>query len=230
MVALLILLMVVAVLGIDWAVRAYRRNRGWVAAPGAPVLPLPEWAKLPVETLSAPAGLLYSRGHTWLAIREDGTLRVGIDDFLNHAVGPVQDVGFLAPGSRVKRGDPVAKLRQRDISVWVRSPVEGRVKTIHQGVGPDLLESDPYGAGWLVDLEADRRTPDLSGLRLGSRVQEWFRDEALRFGRFLTGLAPQPAWPTLQDGGLPVRERLSALGPDSAAAFERSFLSFREEE
>ncbi len=229
MVALLVLLMVVAVLGLDWALRAYRRNKGWVTAPGALVLPLPEWAKLPVEKLTAPAGLLYSRGHTWLAIREDGTLRVGIDDFLNHAVGPVQGVDFLATGTRVKRGDPVARLKQHDVSVWVRSPIEGRVRTSHHGMKPDALSQDPYGAGWLVELETDRRSPDLSGLRLGSLVKEWFQEEALRFGRFLTGLSPQPAIPTLQDGGVPVSERLSALGPDSAAAFERDFLSLTRE-
>jgi glycine cleavage system H protein len=229
MVALLVLLMVVAVLGIDWAVRAYRRNRGWVAAPGAPIVPLPEWARLPVEKLSAPAGLLYSRGHTWLSIQDDGTLRVGIDDFLNHAVGPVQEVDFLATGSRVKRGDPVARLKQHDVSVWVRSPIEGRIKSSHRGVQPEALRQDPYGAGWLVELETDRRTPDFSGLRLGARAKEWFQEEALRFGRFLAGLSPQPAFPTLQDGGELVQERLSALGPDSAAAFERSFLSLTEE-
>jgi glycine cleavage system H protein len=229
MVALLVLLMVAAVLGIDWAVRAYRRNRGLVGAPGAPVLPLPDWAKLPVEKLTAPAGLLYSRGHTWLAIREDGSLRVGIDDFLNHAMGPVQEVLFLATGSRVKRGDPVARLKQHDISVWVRSPIEGRVKQSHQNVRPEVLRQDPYGDGWLVELETDRKVPDLSGLRLGTRAKEWFREEALRFGQFLTGLSPQPAWPTLQDGGIPVEERLSVMGPDSAAAFERSFLTLSGE-
>lgn len=229
MVALLVLTMVVAVLVIDWALRAYRRNRGVVLTPGAPILPLPEWAKLPVEKLTAPAGLLYSRGHTWLSIRDDGTLRVGIDDFLNKAVGPVQEVAFLAPGSRVKKGDPVARLKQKDISVWVRSPIAGRVKSAHHDVNPDTLRQDPYGHGWLVDLESDYRTPDLSGLQLGTRVLDWFREESLRFGRFLTGLQPAPAMPTLQDGGVPVEERLSALGPESAAAFERAFLTFTEE-
>lgn len=229
MVALLVLLMVAAVLGIDWAVRAYRRNRGLVFAPGAPVLPLPEWAKLPVEKLTAPAGLLYGRGHTWLQIREDGTLRVGIDDFLNHAVGPVQELAFLEPGSKVKKGDPLARLKQNDISVWVRSPISGRVKASHKDVRPEAVRQDPYGNGWLVELDSDARTPDLADLLLGPRVMDWFREEALRFGRFLTGLQPTPAWPTLQDGGVPVQDRLSALGPDSAAAFERAFLNCSRE-
>lgn len=228
MVALLVLLMVAAVLGIDWAVRAYRRNRGLVFAPGALVLPLPDWAKLPVEKLTAPAGLLYGRGHTWLQIREDGGLRVGIDDFLNHAVGPVQEVAFLAPGSKVKRGDPLARLKQNDISVWVRSPISGRVKTPHHGVRPELVRQDPYGEGWLVELEPTYQAPDLGGLRLGNKVMDWFREEALRYGRFLAGLQPAMV-PTLQDGGLPVEEKLAAMGPDSAAAFERSFLGFPEE-
>lgn len=229
MVALLALLMVAAVLGIDWALRAYRRNRGWVMAPGAPVLPLPEWAKLPVERFRAPAGLLYGRGHTWLSIRGDGSLRVGIDDFLNFAMGPVQEVSFLAPGTRVKKGDPIARLRQHDVSVWVKSPITGRVKDSNYDVPADALRSDPYERGWLVDLEADHVTPDLGGLALGARVAEWFKSEALRYGRFLAGLRPALAWPTLQDGGEPVEERLAALGPETTAEFERNFLRYPEE-
>jgi glycine cleavage system H protein len=229
MVALLVLFMVAAVLGIDWAVRAYRRSRGMAFAPFAPVLPLPDWAKLPLEKLAAPAGLFYGRGHTWMQLRDDGALRIGIDDFLNHAVGPVEKLEFLEIGAQVKRGEPLAKLKQHDIAVWVRSPISGRIKSAHRDVVPQALRQDPYGQGWLVELEPEGKTPDLSGLRLGTKVMDWFRDEALRYGRFLIALQPAPAWPTLQDGGTPVEERLMALGPERAAQFERSFLRFPEE-
>lgn len=228
MVALMVVFMVAAVLSVDWGVRAYRRNRGWMTTEGPRVLPLPEWAKLPVEALSAPAGLLYGSGHTWLSIRDNGALRVGIDDFLNHAVGPVQEIDFLVTGAQVKRGGPVARLKQDGVSVWVRSPIDGRVKSNNYGLLPNLLKLDPYGSGWLVELEGVNSMPNLAGLRFGKSVKSWFKDEALRFGRFLTGLSPNPV-PTLQDGGDPVAAKLSAMGPESAAAFERAFLMFPEE-
>jgi glycine cleavage system H protein len=229
MVAILVVLMVAAALGIDAAVRAYRRQRGLDYVPGAPVFPLPEWARLPVQSLAAPAGLFYGQGHTWLKLQDDGTLRVGIDDFLNHAMGSVDDLEFLSDGSEVKRGEPIARLKQDDVSVWVRSPVSGQLKTSHRNVDPTQLQHDPYGRGWLVELTSDNPAQDMSLMRIGRRVKDWFRDEALRYGRFLTSLQPATAIPTMQDGGELVKNRLTAMGPQSAAEFDYAFLRYAKE-
>jgi glycine cleavage system H protein len=230
MVAILVVLMVAAALGIDAAVRAYRRKRGLDFAPGAPVIPLPDWARLPVESLLAPAGLFYGQGHTWLKLQDDGSMRVGIDDFLNHAVGSVDDLEFLSDGSEVKRGEPIARLKQNDVSVWVRSPVSGQLLTSHRDVDPVQLQHDPYGSGWLVELSADNPASDISVMRIGRRVRDWFREEALRYGRFLTSLQPVTVVPTMQDGGEPVKHRLAALGPRSAAEFDHTFLRYAQED
>lgn len=229
MVALLVLMMVGVVLAIDLGVRAYRRQRGIAPMPGRLEIPLPEWAMLPLAEMSFPAGLFYGRGHTWLRVGEDGTLEAGIDDFLNRAIGPVEQIEVLREGTAVGRGEPFARLKQGNLSVWVRSPVSGTLKYANHAADPEQLNRDPYGAGWLARIEPRIPGLDLSGLRFGRQVTDWIKDEALRFGQFLASFKPRYALATLQDGGEPVQKRLAALGPDRARAFEREFLLFEEE-
>lgn len=229
MVAILVILMVAAALGIDLAVRAWRKRRGIVLSPRQQIIPLPEWARLPLEKLSFPAGLFYGRGHTWARVRDDGDVQIGIDDFLNAAVGPVQLVKMLKEGTRVQRGEPLAQLKQDGITVWVRSPIGGTVRRSNQGVDPSQLRNDPYGSGWLAEVHPDNPGADLHRLRIGAQVREWIEREALRFGRFLAEPSPNFAMATLQDGGQPVEKRLAALGPDRAQAFATEFLNDSEE-
>jgi len=229
MVALLVLMMVGVVLAIDFGVRAYRRQRGFGPAMGQIEIPLPEWAMLPLTEMSFPAGLFYGRGHTWLRVGEDGTLEAGIDDFLNRAIGPVEKIEVLTEGTVVGRGEPFARLKQGDLSIWVRSPVSGTLKYANHAADPAGLHRDPYGKGWLARIEPRVPGLDLSGLRFGRQVADWIQAEALRFGQFLASFKPRYAVATLQDGGEPVEKRLSALGPDRAQAFEREFLVYEEE-
>lgn len=226
MVALLVVMMVGVVLAIDFGVRAYRRRRGIVPAPLRREIPLPEWAVLPLAEMSFPAGLFYGRGHTWLRVGEDGTLETGIDDFLNHALGPVERIEVLGEGTVIGRGEPFARLKQGDLSVWVNSPVSGTLKYVNVAADPRQLNRDPYGAGWLARIEPHIPVLDLSQLRFGRDVSDWIKREALRFGQFLASFNPRAAMATLQDGGEPVEKRLAALGPDRAKRFEREFLRF----
>jgi len=229
MVAILVVLMVAAVLLIDLAVRTWRERRGIELAPRQTVIPLPEWALLPLEKLRFPAGLFYGRGHTWARVCDEGEVQIGIDDFLNAAVGPIQQVHFLKEGSRVQRGEPLAQLKQDGITVWVRSPVGGVVRRTNQGVDPSQLRNDPYGSGWLAEVEPDDPGTDLHRLRIGEQVRSWIEREALRFGRFLAEPVPKLAVATLQDGGQPVEKRLAALGPERAQEFAAAFLDDNEE-
>jgi len=230
MVAILVVAMVAVALIIDLAVRAWRKRRGIVVNPKVSILPLPEWARLPLESLQFPAGLFYGRGHTWARVADDGSVQVGIDDFINAAIGPVEKIKVLKEGTRVHRGEPLAQLKQDEITVWVRSPIGGVLRRANHGVEPVQVRKDPYGSGWLAELEPDNPQADLQTLRIGSRVKEWIKEEALRFGRFLAQPQPQFAMATLQDGGEPVDKRLSALGPNRAGDFAREFLEADGEE
>ena len=229
MVAILVIVMVAAVLITDLVIRAWRERRGVEIGPRQQVIPLPEWARLPLDKLRFPAGLFYGRGHTWARVGDDGEVQVGIDDFLNAAVGPVQQVAFLKEGTKIARGEPLAQLKQDQITVWVRSPLGGVIRRTNRGVEPSQLQNDPYGAGWLAEVHPDNPGSDLHRLRIGHQVKSWIEREALRFGRFLAEPSPRFAMATLQDGGRPVANRLAALGPERAQQFATEFLDDCEE-
>jgi glycine cleavage system H protein len=229
MVAMLVLLTIVGVLGLDFVVRAWRRRHGIETHPSLRVIPLPEWALLPLEKLRFPSGLFYGRGHTWARLTDEGAMQIGIDDFLNAAIGPVEEVRCVKEGTSVRRGEPLAQLKQGDTLIWARSPVTGTVRRANHGVETAALRTDPYGAGWLAELTPDDTASELPMLRVGSALGEWIRHEALRFGRFLAEPATSFAVATMQDGGLPVERRLAAMGPERAGEFDREFLSFERE-
>ena len=225
MVALLVIFLVAAALAIDVGVRVWRRKHGIDLVPQRPRVPLPEWALMPFESIKAPAGLFYSPGHTWVRLAPDGMLELGLDDFLGRAVGPIDHVELRPEGTRIRAGEPFARVTQDKMSLWVNSPVSGTIRRSHRDVAGSTVNEDPYGEGWLAQIEASDPGRELSILSIGDKVRRWLENEALRFGQFLAAQTQPAGAFTMQDGGVPVERRLAALGPEGAMEFERQFLS-----
>ena len=101
MTAILVILTILAFIGVDAVVMALRRHR--VAVPMAMQL-------TPMLEPRPPQGIFLDPRHAWVRITTDGTLRVGIDDFLSEALGEVEAVEAPPRGAQVKRGDPLLKL------------------------------------------------------------------------------------------------------------------------
>ena len=101
MVALFVILTLVVALAVDSWVLARQRRTTAVVAP-APLVAM----KVP----QPPQGIVLDAAHTWLRITSDGRLRVGIDDFLAEAVGPIEKVEVPAQGTTIERGSPLFTL------------------------------------------------------------------------------------------------------------------------
>ena len=103
--------------------------------------------------MTVPADLRYTSSHEWL--RLDGDIAtVGISD---HAQEELTDVVFVelpAPGRNVDSGDPVAVVESVKAASDIYAPVAGEVTDINPDVeaDPSLVNSDPYGNGWLFKL------------------------------------------------------------------------------
>jgi len=59
------------------------------------------------DSMQVPKGLYYDKTHTWAFMEKDGTVKVGIDDFLQHVTGPLSRIGMKPAGIKVKKGDPL---------------------------------------------------------------------------------------------------------------------------
>jgi glycine cleavage system H protein len=104
--------------------------------------------------MTVPAQLLYSSDHEWVAV--DGTrARIGITDYAQEALGDVVYVQVPAVGASVTAGDSFSEVESTKSVSDIYAPVSGTVVTVNDQLGdaPDVLNSDPYGAGWICEIE-----------------------------------------------------------------------------
>lgn len=108
-----------------------------------------------------PSDLRYSTDHEW--VRVDGSrLTVGITDYAQDALGDVVFVQLPEEGASVDSGESLSEVESTKSVSDIFAPVAGRVIAVNAAVAanPELLNSDPYGAGWLFVLEADPAAVD----------------------------------------------------------------------
>lgn len=111
-----------------------------------------------------PEDLLYTREHEWLRV-EDGRGRVGITHYAQEELGDVVYVELPPPGKRVTRGESLGVVESvKSVSDYY-APVTGTVREVNEEVKkhPELVNSDPYGKGWLLVLEIENEE-ELSSL------------------------------------------------------------------
>jgi glycine cleavage system H protein len=128
--------------------------------------------------LSVPDELHYTAEHEWLAITGE-TARVGITDFAQRALGDVVYVSVPAVGSRVTAGDPCGEVESTKSVSDIYAPADGEVTEVNPEVDddPGLVNSDPYGAGWLFKIKLDSADEVPPGLLSSSDYTALTREE-----------------------------------------------------
>lgn len=111
--------------------------------------------------LKYPDGLKYAKSDEWVRVEGD-IVTLGISDYAQDALNDLVFVEFKAVGTVLSAGDEVAEVESVKAASSIYSPVAGEIIEVNGAVEgtPDLMNSDPYGAGWLVKI----RVSDLSGL------------------------------------------------------------------
>ena len=101
-----------------------------------------------------PSDLKYSKTHEWMRLLADGTVEVGITDHAQEALGDVISVELPEIGRRVVEAEAYAVVESVKAASDIHSPVAGVVTAINSqlATSPDLVNTSPYGAGWLVRL------------------------------------------------------------------------------
>ena len=104
--------------------------------------------------MNIPENLRYSNDHEW-ALLEGSTVRVGITDYAQDALGDVVFVELPEIGTNVDVGGPLGEVESTKSVSEIYSPVAGRIVAVNQAAAdsPEQLNADPYGAGWLVEIE-----------------------------------------------------------------------------
>jgi glycine cleavage system H protein len=101
-----------------------------------------------------PEELRYTSEHEW--VRAGGaSVRVGITDYAQDQLGDIVYVQLPEPGARVEAGQSLGEVESTKSVSEIYSPVSGTVSARNDKLGaePELINSDPYGDGWLVEIE-----------------------------------------------------------------------------
>jgi glycine cleavage system H protein len=103
-----------------------------------------------------PADLKYTKSHEWVRALADGQLEVGITDHAQGALGDLVFVEVPDAGKALKAGDAFAVVESVKAASDVYAPVAGTVFEGNAALAsqPELINSDPYGAGWIMRLKS----------------------------------------------------------------------------
>ena len=110
-----------------------------------------------------PADRRYSKDHLWARPGADagpGLVRVGVTDFAQQSLGDVVDVTLPEPGATVTAGEACGDIESVKSLSDLVAPVTGTVRAHNDDLAgaPELVNSDPYGQGWMFEVETDPAT------------------------------------------------------------------------
>lgn len=107
-----------------------------------------------------PAELKYVKSHEWVRREADGTVTVGITDHAQEALGDLVFVEVPAIGRKVAANEACAVVESVKAASDVYAPIAGEVLAANDALGtsPEILNSDPYGAGWMWKLKPANAT------------------------------------------------------------------------
>lgn len=108
-----------------------------------------------------PSDLQYTAEHEWVRRTGEDTVRVGITDYAQAALGDVVFVQLPDVGAAVAAGDAFGEVESTKSLSDLYAPITAKVVAVNGELegSPELVNSDPYGAGWLVELQIETAAP-----------------------------------------------------------------------
>ncbi|MFQ5612911.1 MAG: glycine cleavage system protein H [Anaerolineae bacterium] len=122
--------------------------------------------------------------HLWARFEpETGRVVVGIDALGLAALGDLAYISLEAVGTQVERGQSIGVLEAAKMTDDLIAPVGGRLAARNEAVlrDPSLVNSDPYGQGWIVALEASDWEGESAELVSGPALPDWIAAEIERY-------------------------------------------------
>ena len=104
---------------------------------------------------NVPDDLRYTSDHEWVRLEDGGRVRIGITDYAQDALGDVVFVQLPEPGSKVESGGSFSEVESTKSVSDIYAPVAGTVVEVNTELAdaPQRLNEDPYGEGWICELE-----------------------------------------------------------------------------
>lgn len=107
-----------------------------------------------------PEDLYYSEEHEWVRI-DDDIATIGITDFAQDALGDIVYVDLPAVGDTIDAGSVIGELESTKSVSEIFAPIAGEIVARNDALdaGPEVVNSDPYGEGWLIKVRPSDENP-----------------------------------------------------------------------
>ena len=112
---------------------------------------------------NVPSNLQYSKDHEWVEAVSDNRFKIGITDYAQGALGDIVYVQLPKVGDSVSEGAVCGEVESTKSVSEIFSPLTGKVVAVNSALdsAPETLNSDPYGAGWLAEIEVSAPSTSL---------------------------------------------------------------------
>ncbi|MCU7496891.1 MAG: hypothetical protein HF314_14325 [Ignavibacteria bacterium] len=178
-------------------------------------------------SIAIPKEVYVSKGHTWAEKLQDGTLKIGVDDFALKALGRLSITKIASGETKVKQGEVIIEGACSNNPFSFRSPVDGTVKLVNSAILNKPL-TEPFTNGWALVIDPSNWEMNSKVLKTGESLSAWLKEEFRRLRDFieLSSIKPELAGVTMHDGGNIVEGAVSNVSPEGLKNFENEFLTF----
>jgi len=186
--------------------------------------------RLNENSLTVPKGLYFDKTHTWAFMEQNGMVKIGVDDFLQHITGTLTRIKLKNPGEKIRKGEHILSIIRNGKQLNLYSPVSGIIREYNNNLNTNssVINASPYDQGWVYRLEPTNWLKEIQLLLMAEIYAEWIRSEFARMKDFLaltlSSDREQYEKVILQDGGELTDGTLSELGPEIWEDFQTKFI------
>lgn len=112
---------------------------------------------------NVPVELKYTKDHEWIREKSSTTFQIGITDFAQGALGDIVYIQLPKVGEVVKSGAVCGEVESTKSVSEIYSPLTGTITAVNPDLdkAPELINQDPYGAGWIAEIEISESPEEL---------------------------------------------------------------------
>jgi len=156
--------------------------------------------------------LYYSQWHTWMQVKSEDVIRIGLDDFSQNLLGDISGIELPEVGTILKVKEPAWKVIIDSWSIDLLSPIDGEVIEINRKLSDDLsmLNSDPQKTGWVLEIKPGNLEERAESMLQGEKAIAWLGSELDR----LHTNVEEGVGETIADGGELIDAISGKIGQD----------------
>jgi len=129
-----------------------------------------------VEDYEVPEKLYYHEEYLWAKV-EDGKVKIGMSDFAQKQLNDIVYVELPSVGDAITQNEPFGTLESVKAVSDLIAPISGTIEAVNEELEakPDLVNEDPYGAGWLLIVAPTNLDADLAAIMNFDAAVEWHK-------------------------------------------------------